>query len=107
MIAFTLSSLLVGTLLICLFALQRRLRIYRFERTQRQFLSRFSHLEAPARERVLALAESRGRGPSCAPAGFPEERLVELLRMRWQAMREAREFDFPRLRQDLERLLEA
>jgi hypothetical protein len=107
MVAFALSSLIVGTLLICLFALQRRVRIFRFCLAQREFLARFSLLDTAARERVLARAEGRAEDPTFALPPVPEDRLQELLRMRWQAMRELGEFDFTRLGQDLERLLRA
>lgn len=106
MIAFTLSSLIVGTLLIGLFALQRKVRIYRFDLARREFLARYLRLDEAARARVLAKAEGKGRDPDFAPAvDQGEARLKELLRMRWQAMREAREFDFTRLHGDLDRLL--
>lgn len=106
MIAFTLSSLIVGMVLIALVALQRQLRIFRFSLARKEFFARFSLLGPAERARVLARAEGRAMDPSPWSAGSPaEERLDELLRMRWQAMREAREFDFPRLHGDLDRLL--
>lgn len=107
MVAFALSSLIVGTYLIGLFALQRRVRIYRFDLAEREFLARFSRLDQDARERVLKRAEGKIKDPDYVLPKAPVERLEELLRMRWQAMREAREFDFTRLGQDLDRLLRA
>ena len=107
MIAFTLSSLIVGTVLLALFALQRKVRIFRFALAQREFFARFSRLDEPSRAKVLARAEGRVKDPAYVPPlNAAESRLEELLRMRWQAMREAREFDFTRLGQDLDRLLQ-
>ncbi len=106
MVEFTLSSLIVGTLLIGLFALQRKLRIYRFDLAQREFFARYSRLDEASRAKVLARAEGKAMDPEFLPVVKEgEARLEELLRMRWQAMREAGEFDFPRLANDLNRLL--
>lgn len=106
MIAFTLSSLIVGTLLIGLFALQRKVRIYRFDLAQRAFFARYSRLDEATRAKVLVKAEGKAKAADFVPqVDLGEARLEELLRMRWQAMREAREFDFTRLASDLDRLL--
>lgn len=106
MIAFTLSSLIVGTMLIGLFALQRKVRVYRFDLAQREFFARYSRLDSASRAKVLSKAEGKAADPAFVPVvDQGEARLEELLRMRWQAMREAREFDFTRLSRDLDRLL--